>query len=262
VGERVNMLLVGIDSGVGRDHALTDSMVVVSIDPGSGAAMLSIPRDLVNAPLPNGEPYPRKLNSLLQTASADTAGYPFGGGVATLKGTISELLGVPIHYLAAVDMAGFQQLIDSLGGVDVDVSRPIADPTLELYIEPGRTSLSGEMALRYVRSRYGPGDDDFVRAARQQEVLNAVREKLTRTNLLTALPSLLDAVQSTVASDVPSSQIPQLAQVIQDADMENLRRVVLQPPDYVTPATGTGGAYVLLPNLELIRELGQQLMGD
>lgn len=259
--ERVNILLVGLDSGPGRDHSLTDTMLVVSVDAGGESAMVSIPRDLVNAPLPSGEPYPLKLNSLLQNADADPERYPFGGGVATLKATIGGLLGVTIHYLAALDMAGFEQTINAVGGVEIIVDRPIADPQLNFYLDPGLTFMDGAVALQYARSRYGPGDDDFVRAARQQQLLTAVRDRLTSANLLATLPGLLDAVKNLIATDVPSDRIPELAEAIQDADMANVDRVVIQPPRYVTPATGADGAYVLLPDLELIRELGQDLLG-
>jgi anionic cell wall polymer biosynthesis LytR-Cps2A-Psr (LCP) family protein len=106
------------------------------------------------------------------------------------------------------------------------------------------------------------GNNDFVRATRQQQVLTAVRDKLTQTNLLTTLPSLLDAVQDTVATDVPSDRIPQLAEIVQNADMANVRRAVIEPPLYVTPATGANGAYVLIPDLEAIRMLAQELAAD
>jgi polyisoprenyl-teichoic acid--peptidoglycan teichoic acid transferase len=260
-GERVNVLLVGIDSGAGRDHALTDTMLVVSLDADGDSAMLSVPRDLVNAPLPNGEPYPNKLNSLLQTANADPATYPLGG-VGTLKATISNLLGVPIHYLAAVDMVGFQRMIDAVGGVVVNVEQAVADPRSDLFLEPGPVFMDGELALRFVRSRYGAGNDDFVRADRQQQLIAALRNTLAQSNLLVELPGLLDAVQSTIASDVPQDRIPDLAQAIQNVDMGSLEREVIQPPLYVTPATGAGGAYILIPDLDAIRDLGQELLGE
>ena len=260
--DRTNVLLVGIDSGIGRDHALTDTMLVVSLDPNGSSAMLSVPRDLIDAPLPNGEPYPNKLNSLLQVAAADPETYPYGSGADTLKATIGELLGVPIHYFAAVDLAGFEHVINSVGGVTVMVQSPIADATSDLYLEPGAVYMDGALALRYVRSRYGVGNNDFVRADRQQQLLAAVQAQLARANLLTALPGLLDAVQGTIATDVPSDRISELAAAIQRADVATMERAVLQPPEYVTPATGAGGAYVLIPDLDRIRELGQRLLAD
>jgi LCP family protein required for cell wall assembly len=215
----------------------------------------------VNAPLPNHQPYPEKLNSLLQTANAQPDAFPFGGGVATLKATIGGLLGVPINYIAAIDMAGFKQVVDAIGGVEMNLARPVADPSIGWSIPAGPIVMNGDTALRFVRARHAVGDDDFVRAGRQQQLLTAVREKLTRTNLLTALPGFLDAVKSTIATDVPSDQMPILAQAIQDADVGRLEQAVIEPPEYVTPATGDNGAYVLIPDLAKIRELGQKLMG-
>jgi anionic cell wall polymer biosynthesis LytR-Cps2A-Psr (LCP) family protein len=182
--------------------------------------------------------------------------------VATLKLTISRLLDVPIHYMAAVDMAGFQQLIDAVGGVEIVVDRTIADPTMSLYLDPGPVFMNGGLALQYARSRYGPGDDDFTRADRQQQLLGAIRERLNRTNLLTALPGFLDAIKNTIATDVPADRIPWLAEAIQNADIGDVERAVIQPPDYVVPATADDGAYVLIPDLEAIRELGHELMGN
>lgn len=259
--ERTNILLIGVDSGAGRDHALTDTMLVLSIRDGASPAMISIPRDLVNAPLPNGAAYTAKLNSLLQTANANPSAYPLGA-VATLKATISNLLGVPIHYLAAVDMAGFRQVIDSIGGVTVDVDAPVADTHHQLFLDAGPTFMDGELALTYVRSRFGVGNNDFVRAGRQQQLIAAVQDKLSAANLVVALPGLLDAVQDTIATDVPEERIPALAALIQRADFADVERQVIQPPAYVTPATGIGGAYILLPDLAAIRELGESLMGD
>jgi LCP family protein required for cell wall assembly len=258
---RTNILLIGVDSGAGRDHALTDTMLVVSLRDGGDPAMISIPRDLVNAPLPGGEAYPAKLNSLLQTANADPVSYP-RGAVATLKATVSNLLGVPIHYLAAVDMAGFQHVIDAIGGVSVVVETAVADPHHRLYLDVGTTFMDGELALTFVRSRYGAGNNDFVRAGRQQQVIAAVQDKLSTANLVVALPELLDAVQDTIATDVPEERIAALAALLQRADFTDVERVVIQPPEYVTPATGEGGAYVLLPDLGAIKDLGERLMGD
>lgn len=257
--DRTNILLVGIDSGPGRDHALTDTMLVVSLDPDGDPAMISIPRDLINAPLPNGEPYGAKLNSLLQSANRDVVAYPFGGA-ATLKATIGALLGVPVHYIAAVDIAGFRRVVDAIGGVEVIVEQAVHDPRSNLSLEPGPVWMDGALALRYVQSRYGAGDSDFTRAARQQQLLAAIRDKLTRTNLIAALPGLLDAVKHNVATDIPSARIPELARAVQDADIGRLQRVVIQPPLLVTPEITASGTYVLIPDLVLIRELGQELM--
>ena len=121
--------------------------------------------------------------------------------------------------------------------------------------------MDGATALAYVRSRKGAGDDDFTRAARQQEVLAAIRGKLTAGNLLTGLPALLASVRTTISADVPSDQLPLLAEAVERANMDSAEKAVIQPP-LVRPATGPGGAYILVPDFTAIRQLGQRLMTD
>jgi LCP family protein required for cell wall assembly len=267
-GERVNILLVGVDSLPGRTTQLTDTMLVVSLDTdGTHSAMISVPRDLYGVPLPGGGVFNEKLNSLMVRAAADPKKYPLGG-VGTLKAAIGGLLGVPIHYFAAINLLGFKQTVDSIGGVDITVTRTINDPTYydeydrpaPLYIKAGTHHMNGHMALAFVRSRKGIGDSDFTRADRQQQLLEAVRAKLTAGNLLLALPGLLDAVKNTIATDVPSGRIAQLAAAVQEADMSQLQRIVLQPPEYMSVNAHSSAGYILVPDLEAIREIGEQLL--
>ena len=269
-GERVNVLLVGIDAAPGRTTQLTDTMLVVSLDPSGGrSAMLSIPRDLYGVPLPDGRLFNAKLNSLMAYANARPTEFPLGG-VGTLKATVGDLLGVQIHYFAAINLLGFKQAVDTMGGVDIDVQRAINDPTYHdaetgdrvgFYLAAGPQHLDGTKALAFVRSRKGVGDSDFTRADRQQRLLAAVRAKLTAQNILLVLPGLLDAVQATIATDIPSDRIAKLADALQNADMENLPRVVLQPPDYMTADPHSPAGYILIPNLEAIHAIGQELLG-
>jgi LCP family protein required for cell wall assembly len=267
-GERVNILLVGVDSAPGRTTALTDTMLVVSLDTnGTASAMISIPRDLYGVPLPDGTPFNRKLNSLMVYASAHPDTFPLGG-VGTLKATISKLLGMPIHYFAAINMFGFKQTVDSIGGVDITVLRAINDPTYwnefdvqtGFFLKPGTYHMDGHTALAFVRSRKGTGDSDFTRADRQQQLLTAIRDKLTAGNLLLALPGLLDAVKNTISTDVPSARLAELANAVQEADMSRLQRVVLQPPEYMHADPYSKAGYVLIPDLEAIYALGELIL--
>ena len=267
-GDRVNILLVGVDSAPGRTTALTDTMLVVSLDPsGRGSAMISVPRDLYGAPLPDGTPYNQKLNSLMVFASAHPHDFPLGG-VGTLKATIGKLLGVQIHYFAAINLLGFKKTVDSIGGVDLTVLRAVSDPTyvnedgrrVGFYIKPGTYHMNGHMALAFVRSRKGAGDSDFTRADRQQQLLTAIRDKLTAGNLLTALPGLLDAVKNTIATDVPAAQIAELARAVQGADMSQLQRIVLQPPEFMHADPYSQAGYILIPDLDAIRAVGERLL--
>jgi polyisoprenyl-teichoic acid--peptidoglycan teichoic acid transferase len=243
-------------------------MLVVSLDPdGDASAMISVPRDLYGAPLPDGTLFNRKLNSLMVYAGAHPDAFPLGG-VGTLKATIGKLLGIPIHYFAAINLLGFKATVDSIGGVDITVLKAIHDPRYNdeydkrvgFFIEPGTYHMDGRMALAFVRSRKGAGDNDFTRADRQQQLLTAIRDKLTAGNLLLALPGLLDAVKSTISTDVPSTRIAELARAVQGADMSQLQRIVLQPPDYMRADPFSSAGYVLIPDLEAIRAVVQQLM--
>ena len=269
-GERVNILLVGIDAAPQRTTQLTDTMLVVSLDPfGRRSAMISVPRDLYGVPLPDGRLYNAKLNSLMAVANAHPDQYPLGG-VGTLKATIGHLLGVQIHYFAAINLLGFKDAVNAIGGVDITVHQAIHDASYRdefgnkvgFYIEPGVYHMDGRTALAFVRSRKGIGDSDFTRADRQQQLLAAIRAKLTAGNLLLALPGLLDAVKDAVATDVPGSRLPVLAQAVQDADMTQLQRIVLQPPVYMSVNAHSAAGYILIPNLDAIRAVGEALLAN
>lgn len=263
-GERVTILLVGIDFAPGRTTHLTDTMLVATLDSATGeGAMISIPRDLYGVPLGDGRVYNAKLNSLMATASADPVTYP-RGGPGTLKAAIGDLLGTRIHYFAAIDIEGLRDVIDTLGGVTVTVERTLNDPRYQdaltgqrgLYIEAGEQHLNGYTALGYVRSRMSAGESDFTRAERQQQLLTAIAQQLTAGNLLVSLPGLLDAVKDNLATDIPSARIPALAGEVQEADLGGLERVVLSPDDgFVTVDANSAAGYVLYPNLEAIRAL-------
>lgn len=269
-GERVNILLVGIDHAPYREQSLTDTMLVFSLDPDSGrSAMISIPRDIYGAPLPDGRVYNAKLNSLMTYAADRPEEFP-GGGVATLKGAIGELLGIKIHYFAAINLLGFKQAVDAIGGVDVLVEREIHDRNyfnedgkrVGFRIEPGWHHLDGSLALAYARSRKADGENDFTRAERQQQLITAIREKLTAGNLMLALPGLLDAVKNTISTDVPESRFSALAAAIQEADIGKLERVVLQPPEHMSADPDSAAGYILLPDVEAIRDTVDALMDN
>lgn len=266
-GERVTVLLVGLDYQPGQTTSLTDTMLVATVDAATGeGALVSIPRDLYGVPLGDGRVYNAKLNSLLSTASGDPTTYP-AGGPATLKAAIGELLDTRIHYFAAIDLAGLRQVIDMLGGIDVVVERTIDDPRYSdpltgqrgFFLPAGPHHLDGHTALAYVRSRLGEGDSDFTRAERQQQVLTALAEKMSAGNLLVTLPSVLDAIRDNVATDIPTRRIPGLAAEATDADLGDLERVVLTPPRYVTVDPNSAAGYVLYPNLDAIRRLSSRI---
>ena len=270
IGERVTILFVGIDFAPGRDNHLTDTMLVATLDPDTGrAAMVSVPRDLYGVPLGDGRVYNAKLNSLLATASEDAATYPLGGP-ATLKAAIGELLGTKIHYFAAIDIEGMRQVVDTIGGVDVVVEKAIDDPQYPdpvtgergFFLPAGPQHLDGAMALGFARSRKSEGESDFTRAARQQQLLAAIADKVTAGTVIASLPGLLDAAKRNLATDIPSARMSAIAAAVQDANLDAVERVVLTPDDgYVTIDAYSTAGYILHPNLDAIRALADRVFG-
>lgn len=270
--DRVTILLTGIDSAPGRSHALTDTLLVVSVDPLTGeSVMVSFPRDIAEFPLWDGRTFAGKINSLMSTAARNPGAYP-DGPLPTLIRELGYLLGTPIHYYAAIDLAGFERLIDAVGGVTVKVERRIADPSYNwldgsprgFYLEVGTHTLDGRTALAFVRSRRGAGDNDFGRAARQQEVLAALRTKLVDPAMLPRLPELLDLAADTVRTNFPPDRIDEMLGIAAGVSDEGIRRVVLQPPDYSLhpPTDSTGGIYILRLKLDALAALSIELFGE
>ena len=137
-GERVNVLVLGLDAAPGRTAVLTDTMMVVSFDPvGKTASMVSLPRDLVNVPLGNGDDFGPKLNSLMAYADNHPDDFP-KGGLRTLQDAAGALLGIPIHYYATMEFEGFISMVDAVGGVDVTVPKAIDDPGYDGFGADGR----------------------------------------------------------------------------------------------------------------------------
>ena len=126
--DRISVLLMGIDSSKTRAHSLTDTLLVVSVDPETKTgAMVSIPRDVGQLPLYDGGTYAGKINSLLSYARRNPKEFP-DGATTTLVKEVGHLVGVPVHYYAAVNLDGFVKLVDLVGGVTVDNPRAINDP--------------------------------------------------------------------------------------------------------------------------------------
>jgi polyisoprenyl-teichoic acid--peptidoglycan teichoic acid transferase len=262
--ERLNILLIGVDSAPSRAHALADTLIVVSLDPvARKIAMLSIPRDLTNVPLGDGNTFAPKINSLMSFADRDRKLFP-AGGTKALERAVGELLGVPIHYYARINLGGFVRMVDSVGGVDVKVARPLSDPNYGGYgvgpgwsIAKGQHHLDGANALAYARIRKTDGESDFTRAERQQEVLVAIRDSATKGGLVFRLTDLLDAVGDTVRTDLPADRLPGLAALAEEIGESDTTRVVMRAP-LVRPASNGYGA-VQVPNVTAIRAMAAAL---
>jgi LCP family protein required for cell wall assembly len=267
--ERLNVLLIGLDAGPGRTAELTDTLIVVSLDPvGETVTMISIPRDTVNVPLGGGDVYEPKINSLLGYAQRHPETFGKDAGFATLKTAIGELLGIEVHYHVQADLAGFVAVVDAVGGVDVDVKRALDDPKYGFpdgrrgwSIGVGRHHLNGEDALAYARIRRTTGESDFTRAERQQQVLVAIRNAATRgDSLLLRLPALLDAVGNAIRTDMPRDRLPALAAIAGEIDGGRVTRIVIRHP-LVAPASNRYGS-VQVPDIPAIRAVAAQALGE
>jgi LCP family protein required for cell wall assembly len=260
--ERVNFLLLGSDTDLkfAPGQYLTQSMIVVTVDPvAHTVGMLSIPRDLwVRIP-----------------------GYGYGkiqiayeiGGVATARATIEENFGIPIHYYAWVGLQGFQKMIDTVGGVNLDVTHPVLDDTypddlnasdpyayMRLLLPAGPQHLDGVQALQFVRSRHGDLIGDFGRSGRQQELLLALKQRLTGPTLVTHLPQLTADLQDSVRTDMPLTDLLQYASFARDLKHDDIHQIVLQPPTYsANGATPDGSQQIVIPNWPAIDQAVAQM---
>lgn len=187
--ERLNVLLVGIDNTQERRaSALTDSMIVASLDPVAGrVSLLGLPRDLTDFPLPNGSTYRQKLNSLMSAIRSNPG--RFGGTSGqepyeVLAGVIGNLVDLPIDHWAVIDMDGFAGMVDALGGIDVYVEKTICDAGYRqlgvrgFEAAAGWWHVTGPQALALARVRHDAGGSDFQRLRRQLDMLVPVREAI------------------------------------------------------------------------------------
>jgi polyisoprenyl-teichoic acid--peptidoglycan teichoic acid transferase len=266
---RVTFLLTGVDSGHNRDHALTDTLLVASLNKDTNqAVMLSIPRDTAQFPMYSGGTYSGKINSLLSAAYGNRAAYP-DGPTGTLIREIGFLIGIPINYYANINLEGFQSLVDLVGGVDVVNPKWILDSQYDWFngtygftLSPGPHHLDGAHALAYARSRYGVGDNDFTRAARQQQLLVSLRAKMGTATMLAKLPSILQVAGRTISTNFPSDQIRDYLILAKQVDTKNIQQFVLGPPYSVSPPENTtGGTYILRMDFSKVAALSIQLFG-
>lgn len=266
---RLNVLLVGVDSTPKRPATLTDTMIVASIDPvGRSVSLVSLPRDLVGVPLGNGDTFSPKLNSLLGYASRHPDEFP-RGPMRALQDAAGALLGIRIHHYVQLNFAGFVKLVDAVGGVDVDVrvgfhdpgyrGRGIPDGQRGWSVEAGLQHFAGWEALAYARSRKAAGESDFTRAARQQEIIVALKNKvLDGGSVVANLPALLDAVGDLVETDIPRDQLPALAGLADELGDAVMYRTVLVRPLVKSRLDPTYGA-VLVPSLRRILTVARGL---
>ncbi|MEP6638125.1 MAG: LCP family protein, partial [Chloroflexota bacterium] len=182
---------------------------------------------------------------------------------------VGFLLGAKVDYYASVDLDGFSKLIDRVGGVTVNVQTAIDDPgyggwttsrPIGFKLSTGRHELDGQTAMAFVRSRKTPGDSDFGRARRQQQLLVALQRKLIDPAMLPNLPGLLQDATKTLKTNFPPDRLAEMLALLRKTDSSKIKKYVLGPP-YSNHPTNIA-TYILIPDLKKIAALSIIIFGD
>ncbi len=265
--DRINILVLGLDRRPYEGEACTraDTFFIVSLDSfNDTASILSFPRDLyVDLPDGQGGTYKQRINTTTVFGCGDK--YP-GGGPGLAKDTIQLNFGIHVDNHVMLDFEGFQSLIDSLGGIDIDV--PEAISVGHYYFPTGMQHLNGEQALIYARLR---PDGDFKRIERQQLVIVTAAKKALGLGLLNDPIGTYQQYANTVDSDIHDAKLPGLGDLAKKIGLDNVKTYSLacyKPADDANcvPAlqsfTTSEGAAVQLPVWNLVFAIINQAMPD
>ena len=262
--ERLNVLLVGIDQRGDSTTFNTDTLIVASVDPVNGTVtMFSIPRDTVDFPVPEnaqqlyGATYGNKINSYYASASRNPNVFP-DGPMPALREMLGNFYGMKIDYSLMVNFTGFQEIVDALDGVRITARNPVTDDSYpigggkyaRIHVLAGVHAMDGAEALIFARSRHG--SSDFDRAARQQQVISAIRAQSDMAAITRNLPSLAVALKDSLKSDFPQQDLPLLLDLIAQIDAGSIRSLVFTPPNYQTVGSDSRG-YIITPDVAKIR---------
>jgi len=250
--EWTTVLLIGGDAGYMRVGLRADTMVAVSVQANTGrAALFSIPRNLDNAPLVGKArqvygTFPDILNALYRFAQARPELFPGGKdpGATALKQTVSGLLGIPVHYYVMVDLRGFVEVVDALGGIRMIAPDSVDDLTSPAYpgepwtdiqvVEGQKISLDGRRALAYARSR--SASSDYTRMVRQRCILAAMAARVDSMRAVRSLARLSDAAKTYVSTDIPGRRLPDLVKLLRRIDPSRTLAVSFTPPSFSVTA--------------------------
>ena len=273
---RLNVLVLGGDSGQSRADSLgarTDSVMLASIDTVTGeTTLISLPRQTQRMPFAPGSPLAKRWPRGFTNGIADDANYflnaiyhhvplsapeAFGPdvkdpGAAALKESVGTALGLEVDYYAMINMDGFIQLINALGGITVNISRPVAvggakdsNTPPDRWLPPGPNQhLDGWDALWFARGRFG--GDDYDRMARQRCMIQAIVQQADPVTVLTNYEALAKAGQKIVATDIPNSKL--------SAFLTLAQRVQKQPLQSMSFEHNVDGFSTVTPNWDLVRQ--------
>jgi LCP family protein required for cell wall assembly len=250
---RWTVLFAGTDLNAGREEAdhqvSTDALMLVSLaEDQSRLSLVSLPRDTVDVPLPDGETWDRKVNAIY-----------LAEGIDTLVDAMELLFDVPIDAYVVLDMDDFTRLVDAVDGVEVSPDEPLRDPIVRLDLEAGPQEIDAATANGYVRSRV---DQDYGRMARQQEVLLGIVERLVDPEADVDVRMLADSLES-LETDLPLDDLPTLLELARRATEAEVQQLLIEPPLITFEGDrGDGRGYILEPDVEAIRDEVRDLIGD
>ena len=258
--DRVNVLLLGGDGNVHRDGVRTDSMILASVDTSSGwTVMFGLPRNLMNAQFPvdsplhalypdgytgDGDPAAYLLNAVYGQVPAlhpGILGRSDNEGADALKQAVAGSLGIDVDYYVLVNLLGFQQLVDAMGGVTVNINTPVpiggdtdAGTPPQGYLEPGPNQrLDGFEALWFSRGRYG--SDDYERMERQRCMVDAIIAEAKPWTLLRRYQALAATGKEIVRTDIPSDLMPAFVNLASKVQGTSVRSVVFRSSEAFSP---------------------------
>ena len=256
---RFTVLLLGSDYRRGHAGNRTDTIMVISVDPNSGAvSAASIPRDAVAFPLPDGTKFAPKINELYQRYISRIGEKKAGPAMSKAVG---RALRVEIDNYVVLGFEGVKRLVNAVGGVDVVLDKVIRDPVYWLSptkrgvtFKAGKNHLNGDRALIFARTR--KADNDFERARRQQKLVAAAVGSVKKLGLL-QLPELISIARDYVKTDLPLAQAPQIFEIVGSAKTKKATGIVFGPRKW---AQSTGGSSFALKIGE-VRKWTAQWMG-
>ncbi len=256
---RINILLLG-RGGEGHDGPdLTDTILVVSIDPvNKKSSLVSIPRDLwveskagdskINAVFANA-----KNKALNKSATQDNAEK---AGITAIESSVEEVLGINMHYYAMVDFRGFEQAVNTVGSVTINVPEELRDPTMAwennwnpVLAKKGTQKMNGKKALMYVRSRHGSARGDFDRSERQRLFIMALKDKILSSGTYSnpvKVSKLMDNFGNHAKTDFSMTDLLRLYSITKGIKDTNIESIGLTDPphDYLTTGMYAGQSVV------------------
>jgi LCP family protein required for cell wall assembly len=243
---RYNVLLLGGDSGAGRWGMRPDSMTIASIDAETGKTVLiSLPRNMMNFPFAKGsvmeEQFPEgfdcedcMLNGVSTWAADNTElfGRSKHPGVDATIMAVEGITGLKVNYFAMVNLRGFRELVDAVGGVTLNVRSPIPVGGLGSdvtgYIQPGKRKLDGFETQWFARAR--EGSDDYSRMARQKCVMSAMLQQIDPQTMLKNFSGIAKASSEMVSTNIPASEVGSFVDLALKSRSQKVATLSLVPP--------------------------------